>query len=59
MKSFVDLTGKEKERLFQEAVREEIAEHHAAGRPTTHGDGKGVYRLYPDGRKEYIKLYDK
>jgi hypothetical protein len=22
-----------------------------------HGDEKGVYRLYPDGRKEYIEVY--
>jgi hypothetical protein len=28
-----------------------------AGRFTTHGDEKGVYRLYPDGRKEYIEGY--
>jgi len=47
----------EKEAVVQEATRKAIAETHAAGRPSTHGDEKGVYQLYPDGHKEYIKLY--
>ena len=58
-KSFFDMSGKEMEALLKEAAAEAIAEIHAAGLPTTHGDEKGVYRLYPDGRKEYIKRYEK
>lgn len=56
-KSFFTMTKDEKEALLKEAAEEAIAEAHAAGRPTTHGDEKGVYRLYPDGHKEYIKRY--
>lgn len=40
------------------AAKEEIERHHAAGRATAHGDDKGVFLLYPDGKKEYIKLYN-
>lgn len=57
-KKFWEATKEEKEAMFAEATREAIAETHAAGRPSTHGDEKGVYHLYPDGRKEYIKLYE-
>lgn len=56
-KDIRDLTKEEEEALFAEATRRAIEETHAAGRPSTHGDAKGVYHLYPDGRKEYIKLY--
>lgn len=52
-----ELTGKEQEALFQKGIKKVIAEQHAAGQPTTHGDDKGVYKLYPDGRKGYTKLY--
>ncbi len=51
------MSTEEKEAVAREAVRKAIADTHAAGRPSTHGDEKGVYQLYPDGRKEYIKLY--
>ncbi|MGB9131361.1 MAG: hypothetical protein WCB90_01950 [Methanosarcina sp.] len=51
------MSTEEKEAVAREAVRKAIADTHAAGRPSTHGDKKGVYQLYPDGRKEYIKLY--
>lgn len=43
--------------FFKEAAKAAIAETHAAGRPSAHGDEKGLYLLYPDGHKEYIKLY--
>ncbi len=42
------------ERIFGEATKEAIASAHAAGLYTTHGDDKGVFRLYPDGHREYI-----
>ncbi len=57
-KKFWGMTAEEHQAIAQEAVRKAIAEHHAAGRYTTHGDNKGIYRLFPDGHKEYIELYD-
>jgi len=42
------------ERIFGEAAREAIASAHAAGLYTTHGNDKDVFRLYPDGHREYI-----
>ena len=42
------------ERIFGEATKEAMASAHAAGLYTTHGDDKGVFRLYPDGHKEYM-----
>ena len=57
-KSFFGMNKDEKEALLKEAADEAIAEAHAGGRPTIHGDAKGVYALYPDGHKEYIKRYD-
>lgn len=56
-KGFWDMTKEEQEALLREAAKEEIAKHHATGNPTCHGDDKGVFWLYPDGRKEYVKLY--
>ncbi|MGL5258340.1 MAG: hypothetical protein ACRC76_15030 [Proteocatella sp.] len=50
-------TDGEMEDLAGAAAKEEIAKTHAAGRPSTHGDEKGVYHLFPDGHKEYIKIY--
>lgn len=41
--------------VFKDAAKKAIAETHKAGRPSVHGDEKGIYNLYPDGRKEYIK----
>jgi hypothetical protein len=58
-RSFFGMSRHEEEALLKEAADEAIAKTHAAGLPTTHGDEKGVYRLYPDGRKEYIKWYTK
>ena len=58
-KKIWEYTDAEMEKLAGEAAKEEIAETHAAGRPSTHGDEKGVYHLFPDGHKEYIKFYEK
>jgi hypothetical protein len=54
---FLDMNRTEVEDLYAKAAGDAIAEHHRAGRYTTHGDEKGMYRLYPDGAKEYVKLY--
>ncbi len=58
LEDFLTLTKEEKEKLFGEATRKAISETHEAGRPSCHGDNKGVYELYPDGTKKYIKLYE-
>lgn len=54
-----DLSKEEKETLLSEVGKTAIAEAHALGLATTHGDEKGIYKLYPDGHKEYTKLYTK
>lgn len=54
-KSFIDLTTEEITASFTEAVTEAIAETHALGLPTTHGDGENIFRIYPDGHKEIIE----
>ena len=59
LEEFIELSKEEMEKIFGEATRKAIAETHAAGRPSCHGDNKGVYELYPDGTKKYIKLYEK
>jgi hypothetical protein len=55
---FLDMDKTEVEALYAKAVGDAVAEHHKAGRYTTHGDEQGTYRLYPDGTKEYVKLYN-
>lgn len=50
-KGFFDLTTEELTASFEEAVTEAIAETHALGLPTTHGDGENIFKIYPDGRK--------
>ena len=57
MDEFDKLTPQAQEAILGKATRAEIARHHAAGHPTGHGDEKGVYKLYPDGRKVYTKRY--
>ncbi|MDA8335082.1 MAG: hypothetical protein M0Z41_08860 [Peptococcaceae bacterium] len=57
-KSVWDMTKEELEAMLATAAQREIARHHAAGRPTAHGDDKGVFLLHPDGTKEYVKLYN-
>lgn len=54
-----DLTKEELEKILADGIAKEIAETHALGLPTTHGDSHGVYQIYPDGRKVYIKIYSK
>lgn len=56
-KKIWEYTDGEMEDLAGVAAKEEIAKTHTAGRPSTHGDEKGVYHLFPDGHKEYIKIY--
>jgi hypothetical protein len=58
-KDFFAMSSEERTSMYAEATRAEVALHHAAGRYTTHGDEKGVYRLYPDGRKVYIDRIDR
>lgn len=53
-----EFSDHEIEILAGEAAKEAIDETHAAGRPSTHGDEKGVYHLFPDGHREYTKLYN-
>jgi hypothetical protein len=57
IKNFLKLSKEELEKMAGQATRKAIKETHALGLPTTHGDDKGVYRLYPDGHKEYIEAY--
>ena len=59
LEEFIELSKEEQEKIFGEATRKAIAATHAAGRPSCHGDNLGVYNLYPDGTKKYIKLYEK
>ncbi len=56
-KHYWDMTKEEKEAMIGEFTKEEIAKHHAAGRPTVHGDDKGIFLIHPDGTKEYVELY--
>ena len=56
-KGFLEMNKTEIETVYGEETRKAIKKHYAAGRFTTHGDEKGVYRLYPDGRKKYIEGY--
>lgn len=51
---FITMGKDEIEALYGEATGEAIASTHAQGFPTTHADDRGIYRLYPDGHKEYI-----
>jgi hypothetical protein len=54
---FFALPPIEQSRILGKATREAIAQAHAVGLPTGHGDGYGLFMLHPDGRKEYIKIY--
>lgn len=56
-KTLLEMNKKEIEAVYGNATGKAIEKHRTAGRFTTHGDEKGVYRLYPDGRKEYIEVY--
>ncbi|WP_406285408.1 hypothetical protein [Embleya sp. NBC_00896] len=55
-KSLLDRIGRERvDELMTEAVRQAVAELHAAGLPAVGGDEGGVYRVYPDGTKVYVE----
>lgn len=53
-----DMDKEEQEAYLAKATHNAIAETHASGRPSAHGDEKGVYELYPEGRRKYIKMYE-
>lgn len=56
-KDFFVMNKNEQEAYLARATDKAIADTHEGGRPSVHGDEKGVYELYPDGHKEYIKTY--
>jgi hypothetical protein len=58
-KDFFAMSTEERTALYAQGIHTQVARHHAGGRYTTHGDEKGVYRLYPDGHKEYIDPVDR
>ncbi len=58
-KDFFSMNRQERTAMYADGIRAEVARHHAEGRYTTHGDETGVYRLYPDGRREYIDRTDR
>lgn len=58
-KDFFAMTKEDRTALYAQGIRAEVKRHHAEGRYTTHGDERGVYRLYPDGRKEYVDRIDR
>ena len=43
LEEFIELSKEEQEKIFGEATRKAIAETHAAGRPSCHGDNKGDF----------------
>lgn len=47
----------EADRILREFFKKEIEKTHKLGLPVRTADELGVYDLYPDGRKEYVKLY--
>lgn len=51
--------AREAEDILAEHVRKEVEEVLASGHPVRRGDQFGVYDLYPDGRKVYVKKYDR
>lgn len=57
-KTIWELPAEDMEARIQAAVKHRVEAIHAAGRSSIHGDDQGVYQLYPDGRKEYIKPYE-
>lgn len=54
-KKFHELSGKEVEKLLKDGTKKIIKKAHADGQPTAHGDENGIYKLYPDGHKEYVE----
>lgn len=54
----LDTPVKETEAILKEHVRKLTESIHNSGRPVRRGDHLGVYDLYKDGTKEYVKKYD-
>lgn len=54
LEEFRVLPKEEREKMLGKATHAAIEKIHAAGMPSVHGDEKGTYNLYPDGRKEYL-----
>lgn len=54
-KTVFNIKTQEMTELFEKAAEKGIAETHALGAPTMHEDKKGIYRLYPNGRREYVE----
>jgi hypothetical protein len=52
---FQALPKEEREKILGKSTRAAIKRLHDAGLPSVHGDDKGTYYLYPDGRKEYVR----
>ena len=49
----------EAERILRQSTKKDIKKIQKLGLPIRTVDELGVYDLYPDGRKEYVKLYKK
>ncbi|MGR6904581.1 hypothetical protein [Lysinibacillus sp. BSL11] len=49
----------EAECILRQSAKKDIEKIHNLGLPIRTVDELGVYDLYPDGRKEYVKLYKK
>jgi hypothetical protein len=57
-RKFLEIPKEEREAMPAEATHRAMTDTSALGLPTTHGDDKVVYRLYPDGNKEYTERYE-
>ena len=54
---FLRASKEDVEKMYAGAIREAVAQTHAAGLPTCHASDKEGYRmcfLFPDGRREYF-----
>jgi hypothetical protein len=58
-REFLETPKEKREAMLAEAAHKSIAETHALGLPSSQSDDKGIYRLYPDGHKEYRMLQTK
>lgn len=47
----------EAESILRQSAKKAIEKTHKLGFPVRTADELGVYDLFPDGRKEYVKLY--
>ena len=53
----LEMTREQKEARAGKADEGRHRNEPCPGHPTAHADEKGIYNLYPDGHKEYVKLY--